>query len=74
MSGLLKFLPDNDIKHEHLVELVIDQSLWQSDAFQFHPLVNTATCVISRRNLKRFIAMIGHEPTIVGVPAGAEGR
>lgn len=50
------------------VQLVVDQSLWQADAFQFHPLVNTATLVISRGNLERFIAETGHKARILDVP------
>lgn len=56
----------NDPKHE--VELVVDLALWQADAFQFHPLVNTSTLVISRANLDRFIAKMGHVPRILEVP------
>ncbi len=50
------------------VELIVDESLWHSKAFQFHPLVNTSTLVISRENLKRFIAKTGHEAKILNVP------
>ncbi len=56
----------NDPKRE--VELVIDRALWQADAFQFHPLVNTSTLVISRENLDRFIAKTGHAARILEVP------
>ena len=51
----------NDPEHE--VGLVVDESLWQAEAFQFHPLVNTSTLVISRENLKRFVAKTGHQVT-----------
>ena len=50
------------------VELIVDGSLWYSEAFQFHPLVNTSTLVISHKNLKRFIAETGHEAKILNVP------
>ena len=56
----------NDPNHD--VELIIDEILWQAEAFQFHPLVNTSTLVISRDHLKRFIAKIGHEAKILNVP------
>ena len=56
----------NDPGHE--VELIVDESLWQAEAFQFHPLVNTSTLVISRDNLKRFIAKTGHEIRMLDVP------
>ena len=59
---------------EHLVELIVDQSLWQAAAFQFHPLVNTATLVISRKNLNRFIAKTGHVAKILEVPEITDDR
>lgn len=53
----------------HAVELIVDESLWHSEAFQFHPLVNTSTLVISRENLKRFMAKTGHEFRLLEVPS-----
>lgn len=53
---------------DHAVEVVIDEALWRSDAFQFHPLINTATLVISKENVERFLKATGHEPKIVEVP------
>ena len=50
------------------VELIIDESLWQASAFQFHPLVNTSTLVISRENLQRFIDSTGHQARNLNVP------
>ena len=50
------------------VELIIDTDLWKSDAFQFHPLVNTSTLVISRDNIKRFLDQTGHSAQILDVP------
>ena len=50
------------------VEVVMDKALWASDAFQFHPLVNTSTLVISRRQLKRFLNKTGHLVQILDVP------
>ena len=51
------------------VEVVLDESLWKSDAFQFHPLINTSTLVISQDNLGRFLEATGHEVRIFEVPA-----
>jgi Ala-tRNA(Pro) deacylase len=51
------------------VELIVDQSLWQAQAFQFHPLVNTSTLVVSRKNLKRFIAKTGHDIRLLDIPS-----
>ncbi|MGD8963099.1 MAG: prolyl-tRNA synthetase associated domain-containing protein [Desulfobacterales bacterium] len=54
---------------DHFVELIIDKSLWEEQAFQFHPLVNTRTLLISKENLKRFLAVAGHEVRTLAVPA-----
>ena len=56
----------NDLNKD--VEVVVDESLWQSEAFQFHPLVNTSTLVVSRDNVKRFLEKTGHEMKIIEVP------
>jgi Ala-tRNA(Pro) deacylase len=56
----------NDI--DKAVELIIDNTLWTSDAFQFHPLVNTSTLVISRGNVKQFLEKTGHDAQILDVP------
>lgn len=56
----------NDI--EKAVELIIDNALWKSDAFQFHPLVNTSTLIISKDNIKQFLNKTGHSARILDVP------
>ncbi|MGD9044102.1 MAG: prolyl-tRNA synthetase associated domain-containing protein [Desulfobacterales bacterium] len=56
----------NDPDHE--VELILDESLWAHETFQFHPLVNTRTLVISRANLERFLTITGHEVKTLDVP------
>ena len=53
---------------EHVVEFYIDRELWNADAVQSHPLVNTATMVVPHDTLERFIAATGHEAHIVDVP------
>ena len=53
---------------EHVVEVVFDESLGKEQAFQFHPLVNTSTLVISRKNLLRFLDATGHEIRNLDVP------
>lgn len=57
----------NDQKNR--VEVIIDESLWESEAFQFHPLVNTSTLIISKDSIKRFLAATGHEFKILDIPA-----
>jgi Ala-tRNA(Pro) deacylase len=52
----------------HAVEVIIDRSLWSSPVFQFHPLVNTSTLVISKENLERFLALTGQTVQILDLP------
>jgi Ala-tRNA(Pro) deacylase len=56
----------NDV--DTAVEIIMDTALWKSDAFQFHPLVNTSTLVISRDNVMRFLDKTGHDAQILDVP------
>lgn len=45
---------------EHRVELWIDAEVWHREYFLSHPLVNTATLVLSKSELMRFFALTGH--------------
>lgn len=47
------------------VEILMDLDLWQADLLQCHPLVNTATLVISLADVKKFIAATGHRVKLV---------
>jgi Ala-tRNA(Pro) deacylase len=49
---------------EHKVELWIDSDTWQGENFLCHPLVNTATLVITKAELERFLVLTGHEPRL----------
>ena len=51
------------------VQCVIDQSLWDAEAIHAHPLKNTATMIVSHSNLNKFLALTGHTPQIITVPA-----
>ena len=51
------------------VEFVIDRSLWEADAVQAHPLVNTATMCLQHADLERFLHATGHEAKVIDVPA-----
>lgn len=53
---------------ETKVELIIDKHIWQADAIQAHPLINTETLVIERQELQRFLKITGHIPKIINVP------
>ena len=54
------------------VELFIDRGLWANEQFQFHPLVNTATLVIDRGNLEKFLGALNRDYKVVDVPARTE--
>jgi len=53
---------------EHAVEVVMDRDLWASEAFLFHPLVNTSTLVIPKTSIQRFLDATGHKLEVVDVP------
>ena len=53
MMGLL-----NDTGQQ--VQLWIDAEIWNTDYFLSHPLVNTATLILSKEALERFFALTGH--------------
>ena len=44
----------------HVVELWIDSEIWKGEYFLSHPLVNTATLILSKSELERFFALTGH--------------
>jgi Ala-tRNA(Pro) deacylase len=55
---------------EHQVELWVDAEIWHGEQFLSHPLVNTATLVISKMELKRFLEITGHAPHFFNENAG----
>jgi Ala-tRNA(Pro) deacylase len=56
---------------EYKVELWIDEHIWQGEYFQSHPLVNTATLVMSKPELMRFFDLTGHKPHFFSEQEGA---
>ena len=42
------------------MELWLDAEIWQGELFQSHPLVNTATLLLTRASLERFFELTGH--------------
>ena len=52
---------------EGRVEVMIDKELWEVEEIQSHPLINTATVVISVADMARFIAYTGHSIQFVDV-------
>ena len=63
--SILALVNDKDNK----VSILVDKELWQCDSFQCHPLVNTATVVLSREDIQRFFEITGHECHLIDVPA-----
>jgi len=57
---------------EHQVELWVDAEIWQGEHFLSHPLVNTATLVISKVELERFFALTGHVPKFFSEKEGSQ--
>jgi Ala-tRNA(Pro) deacylase len=53
------------------VEFIIDRALWDAEAVQAHPLVNTATMILPHADLERFLRATGHPPRVIDVPAVA---
>jgi len=50
---------------EHRVQLWVDAEIWQEDNFLCHPLVNTATLLLSKSSLERFFEISGHSINLV---------
>lgn len=48
----------NDTQHQ--VQLWIDADIWNRETYLCHPLVNTATLVMSLNDLKHFFVLTGH--------------
>ena len=63
--SILAIVNDSD----KAVDIFIDRALWQSEAYQYHPLVNTSTLAIGHEHLKRFLDKAGHEYRIIDVPS-----
>jgi Ala-tRNA(Pro) deacylase len=49
----------------HAVELYVDADVWNREWWNCHPLINTATLVLSRSAIDRFLAHTGHAPRVV---------
>jgi Ala-tRNA(Pro) deacylase len=49
------------------VELYVDVDVWRAPSWRCHPLVNSATLVLSRPDLERFFERTGHTPRVVAL-------
>jgi len=45
---------------DHQIELWMDAEIWQGENFLCHPLVNTATLLLSKASLEKFFKLTGH--------------
>lgn len=52
---------------DHAVELVVDADVWASTAWRAHPLVNTATLVIAKPGVEKFLVRTGHAPRVLAL-------
>ena len=52
---------------EHKVELLMDRDVWQAEALQCHPLINTATISIPLADVKKFLEATGHNARLVDI-------
>ena len=55
---------------EKNVEAFIDQEIWEDEAILCHPLVNTSTLVVPRKDMKLFLEKTGHGVRLIEVPVG----
>jgi len=54
---------------ERAVELVVDETIWQAEQVQCHPLVNTATLIIRLDDVRRLLTHLGRKATVMRLPA-----
>lgn len=54
---------------EGVVSVIFDEEIWKANALQCHPLVNTATLVISHEGIETFLKATNHEARVMNVPA-----
>src|SRR3989339_238772 len=54
---------------EGKVEVILDEAIWNAQALQCHPLVNTATLGIPNEGIVRFLEATHHTPRILRVPS-----
>lgn len=56
---------------EQAVELVVDETIWQAEQVQCHPLVNTATLIIRLDDVRRLLDHLGRQATVMALPVVA---
>lgn len=53
---------------EHTINVIVDEDAWNIGNFCFHPMTNTATCVIDKEGFETFLKHTGHAFTIRKIP------
>lgn len=51
------------------VEVFLDTEIWEADFLQCHPLVNTASLVVSHEGIEKFLKASNHAWNVIDVPA-----
>lgn len=60
------FAAVNDTSHR--MEVIIDRELWTHEAIHSHPLVNTATLLVSPAGVEQFLTLVGCPFRLVDLP------
>ena len=50
---------------DHRVTFVLDQTLWDAEIVNFHPLTNTATTALEQGGFRKALAVMGRDPLVV---------
>lgn len=53
---------------ENRVRLVIDKELLKEDFISGHPGISTSTVKLTREDMLKYVAAVGHEPTYIDLP------
>ncbi|WP_163830810.1 prolyl-tRNA synthetase associated domain-containing protein [Spartinivicinus ruber] len=51
----------------HVVEVLIDETIWAYPTIQCHPLVNTVTLVIPKQDIEKFMHATGHKLKLIHI-------
>ncbi|MEO7086578.1 MAG: prolyl-tRNA synthetase associated domain-containing protein [Gemmatimonadaceae bacterium] len=54
---------------EHGVELHVDADVWHVPSWRCHPLINSATLVVTRADIVKFLARTGHTANVIALDA-----
>ena len=56
----------NDIQNQ--VRLLVDEDIWEREYFLCHPMVNTATLIMAKKDLEYYFMLSGHNVNLVAIP------